>query len=152
MNYWLLKTEGSCYSIDDLRRDKKTQWGGVRNYQARNFMNDMRVGDLILFYHSSGEANGVYGIAKVSKKAYPDETQFDKKDEHFDPKATHEKPIWFCPEVTFVEKFKEPVLLSRMKIDSAFTGMLLLKRGSRLSVQPVSKRHFEHLQKISRIL
>lgn len=149
MNYWLIKTEATCYSIDDFKSDKKTAWGGVRNYQARNFMKEMKVGDLLLFYHSSGEANGVYGIAKVSREAHPDESQFDKNDEHFDPKATHEKPIWFCPDVAFVEKFKEPVLLSRMKIDPRLNGMVLLKRGSRLSIQPVLEKHFKHIVEVA---
>lgn len=149
MNYWLIKTEATCYSIDDLKRDRETAWEGVRNYQARNFMKEMKVGDLLLFYHSSGEANGIYGISKVSREAYPDESQFNKKDEHFDSKATHEKPIWFCPDVAFVDKFKEPVLLARMKIDPRLDGMVLLKKGSRLSVQPVLEKHFKYIVEVA---
>ncbi len=146
MNYWLIKSEGDCYSIDDLKRDKQTSWSGIRNYQARNFMKDMRVGDLVLFYHSVSKPTGVYGIAKVVRAAHPDETQFDKKDEHFDPKATKEKPIWYCVDVAFVERCKEPVSLGALKSDPHLRGMLVCSpAGSRLSVQPVSSSHFEYI-------
>ena len=104
MNYWLLKSEPTAYSIDDLKRDKKTSWGGVRNYQARNFMKEMKVGDMCLFYHSSTEPIGVFGVAKVTKTAYADPSQFNKRDSHYDPKASKEKPIWFCPDISFVKK------------------------------------------------
>ena len=147
MNYWLMKTEGGCYSIDDLKRDKTTAWEGVRNYMARNFMvRDMSLGDLVLFYHSSSDPTGIFGIAKVVKSAHPDESQFNKKDEHYDPKATREKPIWQCVDVAFVEKWKEPVTLLRMRLDPKLDGMVLLQRGSRLSIQPVSEKHFLHVR------
>ncbi len=149
MNYWLIKSEGECYSIDDLKKDKKTSWGGVRNYQARNFMmRDMQVGDGVLFYHSLGSAKepaGVYGVAKVASKAHPDETQFDKKDMHYDGKATKEKPIWYCVDMAFVKKFKVPVTLPEIRLDPAFAGMPLLAPGQRLSVMPVSKKHFDYM-------
>lgn len=144
MQYWLMKSEPSSYSIDDLKRDKKTPWDGVRNYQARNFLQEMQVGDKVLFYHSNTKTPAVVGIAKVVKKAQPDETQFDKKDDHYDPKATREKPIWYCPEVAFVKKLKEPVTLEEVKHDPKLNDMVLTKR-SRLSVQPVSKKHFEYI-------
>ncbi len=147
MNYWLLKTEPSAYSIDDLKRDKTTAWEGVRNYQARNFMQQMKKGDLCLFYHSSTEPVGVFGVAKVTKEAYPDASQFNKKDSHFDPKATKEKPIWFCPDITFVKKFKEPFLLTHIKADHALRGIMVAQQGSRLSVQPVSEMHFTYITK-----
>src|SRR6266516_4146075 len=100
MNYWLIKSEGSCYSIDDLKKDKRTAWTGVRNYQARNFMRDgMKVGDLVLFYHSSSDPTGIYGIVKVTSKPYPDRTALDKKDMHYDPKSTEENPIWMLVDV-----------------------------------------------------
>jgi predicted RNA-binding protein with PUA-like domain len=150
MNYWLLKTEPGAYSIDDLARDKRTTWEGVRNYQARNFMQAMHVGDLALVYHSSAEPLGVFGVAQVAASAHADESQFNKKDPHWDPKATKEKPIWYCPDVAFVEKFKEPVLLRRIKADSALGGMMLTAPGSRLSVQPVSQKHFEHICQLGR--
>ena len=102
MQYWLMKSEPDVFSIDDLKKQKQTTWDGVRNYQARNFMmNDMQVGDLVLFYHSNAKPPGIAGLATVSKKAEPDPTQFDKKSEYFDPKATKEKPRWFCVKVKF---------------------------------------------------
>jgi predicted RNA-binding protein with PUA-like domain len=147
MNYWLLKTEPGAYSIDDLKRDKRTSWEGVRNYQARNFMRQMQPGDLALLYHSSSEPLGVFGVAKIVTEAHPDESQFNKKDSHYDPKATRAKPIWFCPDIEFVEKFKEPVLLGAIKADPALRGIMLAAPGSRLSVQPVSQKHFEHIRR-----
>ncbi len=146
MNYWLIKSEGACYSIDDLKRDKNTVWEGVRNYQARNFMKAMKAGDLLLFHHSSSKPTGVYGIAKVIGEAHVDESQFNKKDEHFDPKSTKAKPLWFCVDISFVEKFKNPVSLDAIKFDPALSGMLVRARGSRLSVQPVSEKHFSHIR------
>ncbi len=147
MQYWLLKTEPTSYSIDDLKRDKKVAWEGVRNYQARNFMQQMQKGDLVLIYHSSSDTKGVFGIAKAAAGAHPDQSQFNKKDSYFEPKATKEKPIWFCVDVQFVKKFREPVLLGAIKSDSNLRGILLAQPGSRLSVQPVSEKHFKYLTK-----
>ena len=154
MNYWLVKSEGSCYSIDDLKQDKETAWTGVRNYQARNFMRDMKKSDQVFFYHSNGtpqEPNGIYGIAKVSGPAHADETQFDKKDDHYDPRATKEKPIWECVDITFVKKFKHPVTLEGVKFEPSLKGMMLTQRGSRLSVQPVSEKHFNEIVKMAKL-
>lgn len=149
MRYWLIKSEGDCYSIDDLKRDKKVAWTGIRNYQSRNFMmRDMSVGDIVLFYHSNGTIDaptGVYGIARVASAVHPDETQFDKKDEHYDPRASKSTPIWHCVDMAFVRKFKNPVTLAEIKIDPALEGMLVRARGSRLSIQPVSEKHFEYI-------
>ena len=149
MQYWLIKSEADCYSIDTLKSDKRTPWGGVRNYQARNFMrDDMRVGDLALFYHSNGTSenpSGVYGVAKVISKAHPDMTALDPKDEHYDPKATKEKPIWECVDFAFVKKLKRPVSLGEIKIDPKLAGILVAKTGNRLSVMPVSTSHFERI-------
>lgn len=146
MGYWLIKSEGSCYSIDDLKRDKKVPWTGVRNFQARNLMRDqMKMGDLILFYHSSSTPTGVYGIAKVSSKPHPDETQFDTHDDHFDPKSKKDAPTWICVDVSFVKKFKEPVTLDMIKFDPNLEGMMVRAQGSRLSVQPVSEKHFRYI-------
>lgn len=145
MNFWLVKSEGDSYSIDDLKRDKVAAWEGIRNYQARNFMMQMCMGDLVLFYHSSSKPMGVFGIAKVVKESHPDETQFEKKNEYFEPRATREKPMWFCVDLAFVKKFKEPVTLQEMKVDPVLGGMLATSRGSRLSVQPVSEKHFRHI-------
>lgn len=145
-NYWLIKSEESCYSIDDIARDNKTAWSGIRNYQARNFMtNEMKIGDEALFYHSNGKPSGAVGIVKVMSKPYPDPTQFDKKDEHFDPKACKDKPIWYVVDMQFVKKFKRPVMLPEIKIDPSLKGIPVTQKGNRLSVQPVSKTHFERI-------
>jgi len=149
MNYWLLKTEPTAYSIDDLKRDKKTAWEGVRNYQARNFMQQMAVGDNVLFYHSSCEVVGVYGTAKVVAKAHADSSQFNKKDSHYDPKATKAKPIWFCVDIAFGSTFAKPVTLAQIKADKTLKGMVLLQPGSRLSVQPVTKAQYEHVVQLA---
>ena len=146
MNYWLIKSEGECYSIDDLKKDKKTSWNGVRNYQARNFMRDhMKMGDLALFHHSSSKPTGVYGVAKVTSKAHPDASALDPKDEHYDPKSTKENPIWECVDFTFVKKLARPVSLEEIKRDYTLEGIMVAKKGSRLSIQPVSKAHFERI-------
>lgn len=143
--YWLLKSEGDVYGIDALKKDKKTPWTGVRNYRARNIMRDeMSVGDLCLFYHSSSNPMGVFGIAKVNSRPYPDPTQFDKKSDYFDPKATKEKPIWYLVDVVYVKKLERPVTLAEMKAESALAGMMVTK-PIRLSVQPVSEKHFRHI-------
>src|SRR4051812_16465245 len=135
--YWLMKSEPDVFSIDDLARDKRSLWEGVRNYQARNFMNEMSVGDEIIFYHSSAEPPCAAGIARVSGKAVPDPTQFDKKSEYFEKRATKEKPVWFCVEVEFVKAFKHPVGLNQIREEKSLSTLALLQRGQRLSVQPV---------------
>ncbi len=145
MQYWLLKSEGDSYPIDALQKKKTDTWDGVRNYQARNFMKDMQVGDGVLFYHSSAKPNGVYGLAKVVKLAHPDESQFDLGGHYFDPKATREKPIWFCVDVAFAKKFKEPISLAQLKNDPNLKGMRVRELGSRLSVQPVSEKHYLYI-------
>lgn len=146
MNYWLIKSEPDCYSINDFAKDKKTAWTGIRNYQARNYMRDhMKVGDLVLFYHSSIDPKAVVGIAEVVSKSHPDITALDKKDDHYDPKATKDNPIWYCVDVKFLEKFSNPVTLGHIKIDPSLKGIEVAKQGSRLSVQPVSKAHFERI-------
>jgi len=145
-----MKSEPTCYSIDDLAKDKTEPWSGVRNYQARNFMrDDMKVGDGVLFYHSSCKTPGVVGLAKISKKAYPDDTALNKKDDHYDPKHTKEKPIWYNVEVKFVKKLAEPVTLDKIKFNPRLKGIMVAQRGSRLSIQPVSKKHYEEIVKIS---
>ncbi len=148
MNYWLIKSEPDCYSIDDFAKDKKTAWSGIRNYQARNFMKAMKVGDLIIFYHSSANPPAAAGVAKVTKEAYADITALDSKDDHYDPKATKANPIWFMVGVSFVEKFKQAVSLPQIKIDPVLDGIMVAAQGSRLSVQPVSKIHFEYVRKL----
>ncbi len=144
-----MKTEPEVFSIDDLRKNKKSLWEGVRNYQARNYMmKDMQVGDDVLLYHSNSDPSGVAGLATVSSKAIPDPTQFDKKSEYYDPKATKEKPIWFCVEVKFKSKFKSFIPLEALKQDPHLSDMGVIKRGSRLSIQPVSPAEFEHIHKL----
>ena len=140
---WLMKSEPDVYGIDDLARDGSTGWEGVRNYQARNFMRDaMRVGDLVLFYHSNAEPPGVAGLARVAGGAEPDPTQFDPGSEYFDAGSKPEDPRWLHVRVGFVERFAEVVPLEVLRNDAALAGMALLQRGQRLSVQPVSPAHF----------
>lgn len=149
MRYWLMKSEPSCYSIDDLKRDRVGMWDDVRNYQARNFMrDDMRKGDKVLFYHSSTNPTGVVGIAEIAREGYPDPTQFDATSYKFDPKSTQEKPRWISVDLKFIEKFKEPFTLQELKLDSFFNDMLVVKQGMRLSVQPVAEKHFNRILKM----
>jgi predicted RNA-binding protein with PUA-like domain len=150
MAYWLIKSEPTCYSIDDLKRDKKTTWSGVRNYQARNFMQAMKKGDEALFYHSSADVIGAVGVTRVVAEAYADKTALDKKDDHYDPKATPEKPIWANVDFAFVQKVKTPVTLSQIKFDPALAGIMVAERGSRLSVQPVSEKHFKRIMELGK--
>jgi predicted RNA-binding protein with PUA-like domain len=146
MRYWLLKSEGDCYSIDDLKQDKVTAWTGIRNYQARNFMrDDMKKGDMALFYHSSSKPTGIYGIAKIISAGYADPTQFDPKDGHYDPTSKKDDPRWVCVDVQFVQKCKEPVSLEEIKRDPHLEGMMVRAQGSRLSVQPVEEKHFKYV-------
>lgn len=147
--YWLMKSEPETYSIDDLSKDQKTWWEGVRNYQARNFMmNEMSVGDEVLFYHSSTEPPGVAGLAKICASAQPDALQFNSKSEYFEPKATKEKPIWFCVQVSFVKKFKNYVALDQIRSEKALQKMMVLKKGVRLSIQPVEEKDFNKLKEM----
>lgn len=149
--YWLMKSEPEVFSITDLEKNGQTLWEGVRNYQARNFMmNDMSVGDEVLFYHSNAEITGVAGIATVSKAAIPDPTAFDKKSEYFEPKATKVKPIWFCVEVKFVKKFKTVVTLAEVKANKKLSKMALVQKGSRLSVQPVLPAEFKEILEMAK--
>ncbi|PIR21630.1 MAG: EVE domain-containing protein [Deltaproteobacteria bacterium CG11_big_fil_rev_8_21_14_0_20_47_16] len=144
MRYWLMKSEPGCYSIDDLKRDKKTAWTGVRNYQARNFMrDDMKVGDMVLFYHSNSDPAGVAGVAKVCATAHEDETAWDHNDDHYDPKSTPANPIWVNVDIAFVEKLPQFVSLPEMKAEPELRGMMVLQKGSRLSIQPVTAPQFK---------
>ncbi len=135
--YWLLKTEPSAYSFEQLRSDGTTPWTGVRNFQARNNMMEMRLGDLALFYHSSIAEPAAVGICKVVREAYPDFTQFDRSGEYFDLRAKQGKPIWFMVDVEYDEALEHPVTLASMRAEPRLVGMPLLRRGQRLSVQPV---------------
>lgn len=144
MKYWLIKSEGDCYPISQLKTDKVVPWSGIRNYQARNYMRDeMQVGDLCLFHHSNANPSGVYGVARVASKPYPDETAFDKKDAHYDPKSVRANPTWILVDMKYVSTLKHPVSLADMKREKSLEGMLVTKTGMRLSVQPVSEKHFK---------
>ncbi len=144
MAYWLMKSEPSVFSIDDLEKKRTTHWDGVRNYQARNFMRDgMKKGDKIFFYHSSCPEPGIVGVAQVAREAYPDHTAFDAKDAHYDPKSDPAKPIWMMVDVKFVRKFKRVLSLEALKAEPRLDGFALLRRGNRLSVMPVSDAHWE---------
>lgn len=149
MNYWLVKTEPSVYSIDDLQRDKTTPWDAIRNYQARNFLKEMKKGDLVLIYHSNAKPPGVAGVATVTKEAYPDALQFDKKSDYYDPKATKDQPRWFNPDLKFSQKFPELLPLDLLREQSALKDMTLLQKGSRLSVHKLKKSEFTHITKLA---
>ena len=149
MKFWLMKTEPDVYSIDDLERDGTEPWEGVRNYQARNSMREMAEGDLVIFYHSNAKPPGAAGVCRVSREAYPDDTQFDKNSKYHDPKSKKEDPRWSLVQVAFVEKFAEPISLQALKDDHALEGMLVTQKGSRLSVQPVEKKHFKRVLKMA---
>ena len=150
--YWLMKTEPSTYSIDDLasEKSKSTHWDGVRNYQARNFMRDeMKKGDLVLLYHSNAKPPGVVGICTVCKESYPDFTQFDPNDKHFDAKSDPDNPRWFMVDIKLKKKFKQLISLDDLKSIKALEGMVLLQKGSRLSVQPVTRKQFDTIEKLA---
>jgi predicted RNA-binding protein with PUA-like domain len=143
-NYWLFKSEPETYGFDRLEREGRTEWSGVRNYQARNLMKEMRVGDLGFFYHSSTKDTGIAGIVRVVREAYPDFTARDRGSPYFDPKATESKPIWEMVDVAFERRLPRFVSLAEMRANPALAAtMVLLKKGSRLSVQPVHPREWK---------
>ena len=143
--YWLMKSEPESYSIDTLKKDKKTPWSGVRNFQARNYIREMNLGDGVLFYHSSCKVPGVYGVAKVASAPYPDPTQFEPTSDYYEPRATKEKPMWDVVDVAFERKLTEPLTLTDMRTDSKLRAMIVLQPGSRLSVTPVAPEHFAYI-------
>ena len=146
MNYWLMKSEPTAFSIDDLKRKRQEPWDGVRNYQARNFMrDDMRPGDKVFFYHSNCAVPGIVGIAAVATDAYPDPSQFDPKSNHFDPDSSRDKPRWVLVDVKFVKKLKRTISLDELKADAALAEMPLVRKGNRLSVMPVDAAHWKYI-------
>jgi predicted RNA-binding protein with PUA-like domain len=145
MAWWLAKSEPDVYSIEDLKREGTTLWSGVRNYQARNYLRSMRVGEKLFFYHSVVNPVGIAGIAEVCSIAEPDPTQFDPASAYFDPRATVDAPRWFCPRVAFVEAFDYVLPRKELMERPELGGLELLKPRSRLSVQPVSEEHFRLL-------
>lgn len=150
MAYWLFKSEPECFSMDDLANapDQTTSWDGVRNYQARNFMQSMKSGDEALFYHSGKEPE-VCGIVKIVKEAYPDHTAFDPTSDHPDPQSTPEHPRWFMVDVQLVRRFPKPVPRALLRGEPELAGMELMKKGSRLSVQPVETLAFARIVRLA---
>ena len=148
-HFFLVKTEPDAFSIDDLQRDGEAPWDGVRNFQARTVMRDgMRLGDLVLVYHSSCDPPGVVGIAEVIREAHADPSQFDPKSKYYDEKSKEEDPRWLMVRVRFVEKLPRMVTLAELKADPELEGMIVTRRGSRLSVMPVERRHFVRVCKV----
>jgi predicted RNA-binding protein with PUA-like domain len=147
MKYWLMKSEPSTFGIDHLakRKNRTTAWDGVRNYQARNYLRDeMKLGDLAFFYHSSCDVPGIAGIVKIVREGYPDRTAFDSKDDHYDPDSDPKNPRWYVVDVQLQTRFDEVITLDSLRAHSkdALKEMLLLKRGNRLSITPVTKQEW----------
>ena len=159
MKYWLMKTEPTTYSIDDLQKapQQTTCWEGVRNYQARNLLRDeIAEGDRVLFYHSACKQPAVVGIAEVSRGGYPDHYAWDKKSHYYDAKSNPDDPTWFMVDVKLVEKLDSPVTLAQLREEAKRKGspladMVLLQKGSRLSVQPVTKKQFDRVLKLASV-
>ena len=152
MRYWLFKSEPSAFGIDDLAKAPKqtAPWDGVRNYQARNFLrDDVQVGDLVCFYHSREEPLGIFGTMRVVKAAYPDTTQFDPQSKYYDAKSTPEQPRWVMVDVQLIQQFPAPVTREQLAEDKTTAGMLVLKRGMRLSIQPVTAAEWRAIHKLA---
>lgn len=147
--YWLFKSEPEAYGFDQLQRDQRTFWHGVRNYQARNLLrDDVQVGDGVLFYHSNVKPMAIVGVAKVVKAGYPDHTAFEPGHDYYDPKSDPQDPTWFMVDIASVGAMQTPITREAMKQDPALADMVLLQRGSRLSVQPVGRDEWRHLLKL----
>jgi predicted RNA-binding protein with PUA-like domain len=150
MNHWLIKSEPDVFSIQDLAKAKRqtTHWEGVRNYQARNFLRAMQAGDRAIYYHSNATPSAAAGVVEIVRTAYPDPTAWDPKSDYHDPKASPENPIWSMVDVKLVEIFPREIPLEELRTKKALAGMELLRRGSRLSVQPVTAAQFRTLEKL----
>lgn len=151
MNYWLLKSEPGSFSIEDLAKakNKTTHWDGVRNYQARNFMRDqMKRGDLAFFYHSNCKEIGITGIVEVCKESYPDHTAFDPNDHHYDPKSNPDNPRWMMVDVRLKKKFKHTITLDQLKQNPKLKDMMILRKGNRLSITPLTVKEWEAIVKM----
>lgn len=145
--YWLMKSEEEEYSINDLARDGSVAWFGVRNYLARNYMRDqMKIGDLVIFYHSNGRPSGAAGIGKVASLPYPDETQFDKKSKYYYPRATRENPVWMLVDIEYVKTFNKLISIEEMRTYGELEKMVLLQKGSRLSITPITQDEFTFIK------
>jgi predicted RNA-binding protein with PUA-like domain len=152
VKYWLLKSEPTSFSWDDLWKSPKrtTRWDGVRNFQARNYLrDDMHVGDLAFFYHSSADPTAIVGIAEVVKAGYPDETAFDPSDDHHDPKSKRDAPLWYSIDIRAKEPAKKPMTLAELRQQKGLAHMVLLQKGSRLSVQPVSEAEWKLIYRLA---
>ena len=148
--YWLMKSEPDVFGIDDLKKVKIEPWDGVRNYQARNFMRDeMKKGDLVLFYHSNAKPPGIAGVMTINKEGYPDHTSWDKKSKYYDAKSTEENPRWFMVDVKYKKKFKEVIPLEVLKETKGLEEMKILQKGSRLSITPVTEKEFNIILDLS---
>lgn len=153
-HYWLFKSEPASYSIDDLaaEQEQTTFWDGVRNYQARNMLRDeIKVGDRVLFYHSNAQPMAIVGTAEVVREGYPDHTAFDKKSKHFDEKSDPDDPTWMMVDIKLMQKFPAPVTRDELKAEPKLAEMLLLKRGSRLSIQPVTAEEWKIIHKLAEV-
>ena len=149
--YWLMKCEPAAYTIDDLERDGRTSWEGVRNYQARNFMrDDMREGDGVLFYASNADPSGVTGLATIARAGYPDEYAWKQGHGYFDPASTMASPVWYMVDIAFVERFAATVPLDTLKSTKGLEQMAVTQKGSRLSVQPVTKPEYDIVVRLGR--
>jgi predicted RNA-binding protein with PUA-like domain len=149
--YWLMKCEPSAYTIDDLARDGVTGWEGVRNFQARNFMRDqMQVGDGVLFYASSAEPSGVTGLAEIARAGHPDPFAWKKGHKYFDEATDKANPTWYTVDIKFVEKFAQIIPLDVLKVTKGLEQMMVIRKGARLSVQPVSKAEFDIVARLGR--
>ncbi len=149
--YWLFKSEPEVYSIDHLARDGTTSWEGVRNYQARNFLRDeVQPGDRVLYYHSRAAPPGVAGVAEVCRAGYPDPFAFEKGHRYHDPKSRKDDPTWFTVDIRFVEKFPAVVSLETLKATPGLGDMVVIRKGMRLSVQPVTREEFEIVLRLGR--
>lgn len=152
MRYWLFKSEPDCFSWDDLKKAPGgvTAWDGVRNYQARNFMRAMRCGDPGLFYHS-GDAPEIMGVVRIVREAYPDHTAFDSRSNHHDPSSTPDNPRWYMVDVRLEKEIAPPLARKILRLEPELADMELMKKGSRLSVQPVEQAAFEHILRMAGI-
>ncbi len=151
MNYWLMKSEPNAFSIDDLQQmpQQTEHWDGVRNYQARNMMRDeMRVGDLLFFYHSNCKVPGIVGLMEVVHESYPDHTAFDPQDKHFDPKSDPAKPRWFMVDVKYLRHTRRLISLAELKEQDELESMPLLRKGNRLSIMPVRQEEWQYILRI----
>jgi len=147
MNYWLFKTEPGTFSWEDLKKspEKTSHWEGVRNYQARNFIRSMKTGDMVFFYHSVIEPLAIFGICRVVKDPYPDHFQFDSDSKYYDPKSAMENPRWWMVDIQYVSEFNPPVTRNDLKEIPELSGMVLLQKGSRLSIQPVTSSEWNRI-------